>query len=38
MYLHETELYNIELFWHLAAWKQKLYVYKTKLFELQLFE
>ena len=31
----ETELFNIELFWHLTVRKQNLYLY---LAELELFE
>ena len=27
MYLHWTELFNIELFWHLTMRKQNLYLY-----------
>ena len=27
MYLHETDLFNIELFWHLTVCKQNLYLY-----------
>ena len=34
----ETELFNIELFWHLTARKQNLYLYKTELAELELFD
>ena len=33
-----TELFNIELFWHLTVCKQNLYLYKTELAELELFE
>ena len=36
--LHETELFNIELFWHLTVCKQNLYLYKTELAELVLFD
>ena len=28
-----TELFNIELFWHLTAGKHNLYLYKTELAE-----
>ena len=35
LFLHQTELFNIELFWHLTAYKQNLYSY---LAELALFE
>ena len=38
LYLHETELFNIELFWHLTVCKQHLYLYQTELAELELFE
>ena len=34
LYLHETELFNIELFWHLTVSKQNLYLYQTELAEL----
>ena len=27
LYLRETELFNIELFWHLTVGKQDLYLY-----------
>ena len=27
LYLHKTELFNIELFWHLAVCEQNLYLY-----------
>ena len=27
LYLHETELFDIELFWHLTVCKQNLYLY-----------
>ena len=37
MYLHLTGLFNIELFWHLTLCKQNLYLYKTELSELELF-
>ena len=29
---------EIELFWHLPVYKQKLYLYLTVLFELELFD
>ena len=29
---------KIELFWHLSVCAQKLYIYKTELFELELFD
>ena len=35
---YQPELFEIELFWHLTVCKQKLYSYKTELFELQLFD
>ena len=28
----------MELFWHLNVCKQKLYLYQTKLYELELFD
>ena len=36
MYLCLTELFEIELFWHLNECKQKLYLYLIELFELEL--
>ena len=36
-YLRKTELFNIELFWHLLC-KQNLYIYLNELAELVLFE
>ena len=30
------DLFNIELFWYLTLCKQNLYLYKTKLFEIEL--
>ena len=36
LYLHSTELFNIELFWHSMVCKQNLYLYKTELAELEL--
>ena len=38
LYLHITELSYIELFWHLIVCKQNLYLYLTKLAELDLFQ
>ena len=38
LYLCQTELFNIWLFWHLTVCKQSLYLYKSELFELELFE
>ena len=38
LYLHLTELFNTELFWHLTVCKQNLYLYWTELAELELFE
>ena len=35
LYLHETELLYIELFWHLTGCKQNMYLY---LAELELFD
>ena len=35
LYLDKTELFNIELFWHLTVRKENLYLY---LAELELFE
>ena len=34
VYLHWTELFNIELFWHLTVCKQNLHLYKTELADL----
>ena len=34
LYLHETELFNLELFWHFAVCNRNLYLYLTEL-ELQ---
>ena len=31
--LHETELFNIELFWHLTVCKQSLYLAELELFK-----
>ena len=31
MYMHKTELFNIELFWHLTVCKQNLYLYLAEL-------
>ena len=36
--LRLTELFEIELFWHLTVCKQNLYLYWTKLFELERFD
>ena len=36
LYLYQTDLFNIELFWHLTVYKQNLY--ETELAELELFE
>ena len=33
-----TELFNIELFWHLTVCKQNLYSYWTELAELEPFD
>ena len=38
LYSRLTELFEIELFWHLTVGKQKLYLYKTELFKLELFD
>ena len=38
LYFHETELFNIELFWQLTVSKQNLYLYWTKLTELELHD
>ena len=38
LYLHWTELFKTELFWHLPVCGQKLYLYYTELAELELFE
>ena len=38
LYLQLTELFNIELFWHLTVCKQNLYLYETELAELELFD
>ena len=38
LYLYKTELFNIELFWHLTVFKQNLYLYKTELAEFELFD
>ena len=34
----QTELFEIELLLHLILCKQKLYLYKTELFELEQFD
>ena len=36
--IHKIELFEIELFRHLNVCKQKLCLYWTKLFELELFD
>ena len=36
LYLHKTDFFNIELFWHVTVCKQNLYW--TELTELELFE
>ena len=33
-----TKLFEIELFWHLTACKQNLYLYWTELLKLELFD
>ena len=33
VYFYETELLEIELFWHLTVCGQKLYLYLTELFD-----
>ena len=38
VYLRWTELFEMELFWHLTECKQKLHLYETELFELDLFD
>ena len=38
LYLHLTELFNIELFWQLTLCKQNLYLYLTELAELELLD
>ena len=38
LYLHSTELFNMEPLWHLTVCKQNLYLYKTKLAELELID
>ena len=38
LYLHLTDMFNIELFWHLIVCKQNLYLYKTELAELKLLD
>ena len=41
LYLHKTELFNIELFWHLTKStliELNLYLYKTELAYLELLE
>ena len=36
--LNWTDLFNIELFWHLTVCKQNLYLYLTELVELELLD
>ena len=38
LYFNSTELFNIELFWHLTVCKQNLYLNHTELADLDLFE
>ena len=38
LYLPKTELFEIELLWHLSMCKQKLYLYKNEFFELELVD
>ena len=38
LYLHKTDLFNIELFWHLTVCKQDLFLYKTESSELELLD
>ena len=38
LYLCSSELFNIELFWHLTVCKQSLYLCWTELAELELFD
>ena len=38
MYLHKTDLFNIELLWHLTVCKENLYFYLTELAKLELFD
>ena len=38
LYLLQTKLFNIELFWHLTVSKQNLHWYLTELAELELFD
>ena len=38
MYLHWTDLFNTELFWHLTVCKENLYLYGTELAELELLD
>ena len=33
LFLYLTELFEIELFWHLTVCKEKLYIYLTELFD-----
>ena len=38
LYLHKTEVFNIELFWLVTVCKQNLYLHWTELFELELLD
>ena len=38
LYFYLTELFNIELSWHLTVCKENLYLYETELAELELLE
>ena len=38
LYLHLTDLFNIERFWHLTVCKQNLYLYQTEIAELELLD
>ena len=38
LYLHWTELFNMELFWHVTVCKQSLYFYKAELAEEELLD
>ena len=38
LYLHLTFLFNTELFWNSTVGKQNLYLYRTKLAELELLD
>ena len=37
-YLCKTELFEIELFWHLTVYGENLYLFETEMFELELFD